>query len=206
MSSKVKKGLASCKKMNEKNFEMRLWDEKMLTEFFPAWFLKKFPNFDSDYSFRLKFSDISRLIILYFHGGIYLDADLDCLRNFGELNYRNFETFSARESDRNNHLFANGVIGFAKKSFSAFLFFLKIFELLDEEIFLNESPWIATGPVFLTNSFQKHAKNSWKIYESATFYPVHYLDNEKNPVSKSVATRYGICKRSFTIHWWKAHE
>lgn len=205
MTEKVRQGLASCKRVNEKSFELRMWNETMLTKLLPAGLLRKFPKFTTDFKVRLKLSDVARLIILYFYGGIYLDADTDCLRPLDQLDYQKYECFSARESDRNNHLYANGAIGSARKSYCGLIHLLKLFELLDERIF-HFAPWIATGPAFITSTYKLHATNAWHVYDSVTFYPVNNQDYKRKMVTKSVATKYGICKGSYTIHWWKAHE
>lgn len=82
---KIKIARRSCVDSNSANFSIILWDSKKLEAEFPKFFLQFFPNFATDAEIRLKATDVFRIFLLYKYGGIYIDADMICLRPFDDL-------------------------------------------------------------------------------------------------------------------------
>ncbi|ARF09146.1 glycosyltransferase [Catovirus CTV1] len=77
----------SWKKLNP-NFEYILWDqsniENLIKKYFPD-FLSKFNNYPK----LVQKVDAAKYIILYVYGGVYVDMDLECLKNIDDLlNYQ----------------------------------------------------------------------------------------------------------------------
>src|SRR5262249_8729876 len=87
IKSKIKIARKSCIDLNSANFNMVLWNSKKLEVEFPFEYLQRFPNYVTDVENRLKSTDTLRIYLLYKYGGLYIDADMICLRPFDDLLY-----------------------------------------------------------------------------------------------------------------------
>lgn len=150
-------------------------------------------------------SDIMRLEVLYRHGGVYLDADSVCLRSFEplmvDLAESSSDCFAGYEFRFHNkslddgrgvgkpsleNLVANGVIGCKLHSSSAAL----LVRLVSTAAHDKRSPWISTGPMFVT---QNLAKLNFTVYGAEFFYPRHFGTR---------GTLRSLPKESFTDQHW----
>jgi mannosyltransferase OCH1-like enzyme len=131
-------------------------------------------------------SDYARLDVLYEHGGVYLDTDIEILKPLDQ--FLEHELFIGFESA--SHINAS-IVGCAKHHWL-------IKECLEEYERMTE---YETIPKVVTRVLQKHFsldqdminKDGVAIYPAEYFYPLPF----DRRFSKSMIT-----KNSFTIHWW----
>ena len=80
------------KLLKSKGYEFKLWSDKEITDLINSYY----PDFFEIYSFArtgVQRGDISRIIILYHYGGIYIDLDVLVMRDFAELLDMSKDTF-----------------------------------------------------------------------------------------------------------------
>jgi inositol phosphorylceramide mannosyltransferase catalytic subunit len=155
-------------------YEYKLWNESNINELFVD-----FPNikiiYDLEETWNGK-SDILRYLILYYHGGIYIDADSVWIndKNFDELIDNSCGFFAAKEHADN---LVGGVIGTFKNN-QVFIKILKHIESyiiskngsVEPKRYTNKRKIIGVcktiGPII----FDHFAKN-----EKITVFPTHYF-------------------------------
>ena len=66
----------------EKNptFEVKVWDETTIGEEVAAYPDEEVRNMYANYRYMIQKIDLAKYIILYKHGGIYMDIDMDCIQ------------------------------------------------------------------------------------------------------------------------------
>ncbi|MGL5089049.1 MAG: glycosyltransferase [Cetobacterium sp.] len=137
-------------------------------------------------------SDYFRVKILYEHGGIYLDSDMQILKSLDI--FLDDKLFFGME-DLNQ--VSAGIIG-AKKGH---IFFKKMLEFYEKDIWninIYTIPAIIQHILkrdykFKSNSEIQELDDGIKIYPSQYFYPYHFT--EEFSFEK-------ITKDTFGIHWW----
>lgn len=82
-TKKVLLGRNSCLAFNEAEFKMPFWNQTTIAGDLGAKFMQDFPMWVGESVWKL--SDVARLLLLYKYGGIYMDADQQCLRPLSEL-------------------------------------------------------------------------------------------------------------------------
>lgn len=133
-------------------------------------------------------ADVLRYELLLAHGGIYVDADTECLRPLDEL-------LAEWPSDRDGFavyecgtegLVANGILGTPP---GARLFKRLVDEMHPLEASAHVPAWRLTGPGFFT----KHIRDSDRMWilPSWTFLPEHYS-----------GARHEGPERPFSRHYW----
>lgn len=124
-------------------------------------------------------ADILRYEILHRYGGIYLDADLTCLKPL-DISFLEHDFFAAYESELwRPELVANGVLGAIPGHPIMETMVRNIGEL--NPVDLRESqPAIDTGPFALTDVLSQFV-GPVKIYPSHYFYPEHFQDAFSRP-------------------------
>ncbi|MDO5089764.1 MAG: glycosyltransferase [Leptotrichiaceae bacterium] len=171
--------------MNKNNFNIEYHLEK--NRFFKECYEKRLWAYVADYM---------RVHYLYEKGGIYLDIDMEIVKNFSELvEIENMDFFAGFES--------NGGIGMGLFGVSAESRFLK--ELVD---FYEDEIW--KSPLFtmpqitkyiLKNKFScdlskgeiKDNKNGIYVYPKESFYP--FLPGE-------IFRKEMLTEKTYAIHWW----
>jgi mannosyltransferase OCH1-like enzyme len=131
-------------------------------------------------------SDYARLDVLYEHGGIYLDTDMEIIKPLDK--FMTHDLFLGFESEQ--HVNAS-IIGCKKNHWL-------IKECLDEYENMNE---YVTIPKIITNVLQRHftldkkmiLESGVAIYPPEYFYPLPF-DKKFNPAM--------ITHNTHTIHWW----
>lgn len=130
-----------------------------------------------------------RLEILYRYGGIYLDADLECIHPLDDSLLR-YHCFTCYENEVvRPQLIANGVIGCEPHHP---LIRLGIEAIHGLEINRDQA-WKEVGPLLFTKLVMQHEilHGKVKILPSYAFYPVHYT---------------GVCYRGkgkvYALHYW----
>lgn len=141
-------------------------------------------------------ADYVRIHYLYENGGIYLDTDMEIVKDFSSLfENENIEFFTGYESDDGIGM---GLFGVSAKS----KFLEKMIKFYDDEIY--KSPLFTLPQItkyILKNDFSfnfskneiRDEKNGICIYKKEYFYP--FLPKEK--FDESIVT-----KNTYAIHWW----
>lgn len=189
LTSLGKKCLASWEKYLP-DYQIKRWDESnfdvnCIPYMAQAYRLKKYA-FVSDY-FRYK--------VLFEEGGIYLDTDVEVLRNLdGFLSHESFTGFE------DNHLVAPGLILGSLKGNFLMKDMMEIFEntqFIDPDNTLN----LKTGPQHLTELLLKRGlgkKDEYQIVSSLAIYPKEYFC-PKSWITKEL----NITSNTFTIHHYE---
>ena len=168
---------------NETNLDLeKLCDEN---RFFKECYKRKLWAFMADYL---------RLYVLYNHGGIYLDVDVQVLKNFDDLLdnkvFIGYEYFSRDRDDCVTE--GTGVI--ACEPGNAII--KECLDYYDKEIWNTDVYYI---PTIFTLIFRKAKQEDFKIYPVDYFAPYDYRKTF-NPMC--------ITENTHTIHWFTAswHE
>lgn len=184
---KVLKCIESWKKLLP-DYEIFEWNEETFNveeelknnKFFRECYKRKLWAFVSDYI---------RVKVLYEYGGIYLDTDIEILKDISPLLEKS-DLFLGYEN--NNFTMSFGIIGVIPKH----KVFKEFLEFYNEEIW--HSPiYIVTG--ILTKILEEEYKNQdleankIKIYPREYFYPFNH-DEEFTPEC--------ITENTYAIHWW----
>lgn len=145
-----------CKIVND-NFKFLFWDETKIKKLLLKYFGKKYLDTYESYQVFAQKSDFARYAILYTYGGIYLDMDMICHKNFKPfLNYDFFCTTDSLYAFILSKKYLNGIMG-AKKKHAIFPFIFKnIFERLPYTSYVLYS----TGPKLLYDSVMEYKKKT----------------------------------------------
>jgi hypothetical protein len=135
--------------------------------------------------------DYARLDILYNHGGIYLDVDVEILKPLDELLYNN--AFAGYHS---NYI----AFGLGFGSVSQFPIIGKLRDAYDDLMFIpnSDTAKIQAAPALQTKHLENLGMNingAFQIFQGMTFYPSVYFDPQ-NPVSDMI----NITGKTYTIH------
>lgn len=136
-------------------------------------------------------SDYVRLYALYHHGGIYMDTDVEVLKNLDD--YLNHDAFSGFES---SNAIPTGIIGAKKGNYH-------IKQLLDEYndrhfILPNGEMDLTTNVTTITNYFKEKniiLNNQYQNCDGFVFYPSEYFCPKDYKTGK-----INLTDRSVTIH------
>jgi len=163
-------------------WEYRLWTEKDL---FP---LENQRLFDQMHGYKMfaGCSDVARYEILHRHGGIFCDADTECLRSLDDLlQYDCFAVYENEEAKKG--LLANGFIGCGPGNA---LMKSLVSALSGASISPEEPAWVVSGPVLLTRIAEEQDHLIVKL-PSWTTYPEHQSGKKS-------------AGRSYARHFWGA--
>lgn len=169
--------------INESNFDLQYHLDN--NKFFKKCYERKMWAFVSDYM---------RVIHLYENGGIYLDIDMQIIKNFSTLIDKEVKFFAGFEDE---NIVNAAIVGAIKGS-----------EILKSVIdFYNNEIWISpffTIPHILTSILNSHINtkgklkhsyisDSIKLFPAIYFYPYHYNESYNDEC---------ITKNTYGIHWW----
>lgn len=171
---------------NLKDYEIKQWNEKNLpidkikksSKFFRDCYNKKLWAFASDYL---------RLYLLYEYGGIYLDTDVQVIKNFDS--FLDLDFFAGLES---NEFVGTGVIGAKKKS----NVIKKILDFYDNEIYFSP---LCNNPMIFKyildkNKYLLDKKNV--IFQEKIFSPLSLIEENEYPK---------FTNETVSIHWYNAN-
>lgn len=136
-------------------------------------------------------ADILRYELLYFLGGVYIDADFLCLRNVDEL-LIDITGFTGYESV---DFMAIGLMGFKQYDPILYQIIIRIPYNIINSRHLNKSIPQLTGPVFFTEIWNKYKTDLHKAYPIDYFYSYTFLDKYENKT-------YHIKDEYYAIHMW----
>lgn len=131
-------------------------------------------------------ADIARLDILYKHGGVYLDTDMEIIKSLDDFLMKDF--FIGKESEK---FLSCGIIG----SPSGHPF---VKDSLDEVIISMQKDFVPI-PKIMTYIFERNKEkyNNIAIYNSDYFYPYNPFARETKVLLYS-----DITKNTHAIHHW----
>lgn len=161
---------------NEKNFDLE--NEMKECKFLRECYKRKLWAFLSDYV---------RLKVLYQHGGIYLDTDIEIIKNLDDLLDTDF--FTGYENEK---IISFGILGCKPED----KIIKKMIDFYNGEIW-NSDMYIITG--ILTKILKEeygaklHETPNLKIYPTKYFYPYNH-DEE--------FTEECLTENTYAIHWW----
>jgi mannosyltransferase OCH1-like enzyme len=206
------KYVASWKRYNP-DWEFRFWNDTqglaLIEQHYP-WFYKHIDKFKSG----VEKADIMRYFILYHHGGVYADLDMECLRPWEPLLRRHDENFQcvlgaepqqhAQKQGSRNMLVCNAMMF----SVAGHPFWEEVFnKLLDRVPELGHasggdwvSPVDTTGPVMLSELYeaQPTAYRDVAVYPSTAFYPL----KDNHDKYKAISTDEAKFRQSWAVHRW----
>ncbi len=144
-------------------------------------------------------SDFARLKIIYENGGIYLDTDVELVRNIDEL--LNRKCYLPLSQGQLNGIVSTGLGFGAEKKSNVVLEMLKVYE---NTKFDNINRNKITCPYLNKVALDKYGirfSNSIEEYDNGniTVYPPKYFD----PISPGT-TENLLCKDTFSIHHYSA--
>jgi hypothetical protein len=195
-------------------WEFRFWNDTqglaLIEQHYP-WFYKHIDKFKSG----VEKADIMRYFILYHHGGVYADLDMECLRPWEPLLRRHDEGFQcalgaephqhAQKQGSRNMLICNAMMF----SVAGHPFWEEVFnKLLDRvpELGMNAaggewvSPVDTTGPVMLSELYESQpvAYRDVAVYPSTAFYPLKDNRDKYKPIDPGEAK----FRQSWAVHRW----
>lgn len=175
-------------KASHPDWEYKLWNENNIP------LLHNQKQFDTIQSYAGK-ADILRAELLYQHGGVYLDADSECLRPLDSSLLR-YHFFACYENEKvRAGLIGNSAFGCEPYHPIMAMWIEAIHQL---ELEGTEQPWITLGPVLFTKVIRQYQAlvKRVAILPSHAFYPEHY----------SGVTYTGRGKVYATQHWQTTYE
>ena len=190
-------------KQKHSGWEYRLWTEDNLPEL-----VNNQAFLDSD-NFPQK-ADILRYEILQQFGGVYMDADVYCLKAIDDL-YAEWlsdgsELVAAVEgNEKHPELIANTFIAAVK----GHGFMDQMVEGID--ITKEGGAWEITGPQYFTESIQL-SKPIVRLLSAKTFFPIHHKDKEHRLIDLDELDKdsdvYGVhlwtgTKRAYEPVWYR---
>lgn len=142
-------------------------------------------------------SDYVRLHVLYYHGGIYLDSDIEVLRSFDDLLQN--KSFTGFE---NSQYIAAWIFG-SEKGNALFKQFLRYYE---NRSFLNPdgSYDLTPNPVPITRECIRQGliqNNTFQELECITIYPTEYFCPQNYMTGKIVCTKNTYAIHHFNASW-----
>ena len=114
--------------------------------------------------------DVCQYEILYNHGGVFMDADAECLQPIGELFTDEYDAYSCYENETARPGLIQPLI--AATTNSAFAMEL-IQGLKNVDVNIDAEPWRVTGNKYIGEMYRDTETNV-KIFPSHYFIPEHY--------------------------------
>ena len=137
-------------------------------------------------------ADILRYELLFDHGGVFVDADAECIHPLDDF-FADNDSFCCWENEYiRTGLMSNGYLG-ATQNNVLMGHIIDIIGQMDYETMFTLPPlsaWKTTGPVLLTNAVRSHQYNKIRIYPSHYFIPRHYSGLEYNGNETVYANQY----------------
>eukprot|EP00448_Togula_jolla_P005294 CAMPEP_0170620132 /NCGR_PEP_ID=MMETSP0224-20130122/27894_1 /TAXON_ID=285029 /ORGANISM="Togula jolla, Strain CCCM 725" /LENGTH=660 /DNA_ID=CAMNT_0010946283 /DNA_START=1 /DNA_END=1980 /DNA_ORIENTATION=- len=183
--------MEGCKQMHL-GWSYMLWTQHEMT------WLQNQKLFNASWTTYNLASDIVRWEILARFGGVYVDADSECLKSMEplleELEDSELECLAANESEEMMPgLVDSGTMACKSDSVS-----MKIM-VEGMQARASSAPWMQFGPGYLTDALSHPLYSSmlsFMLLNSRTFYPAHHSNFQNFPVSKVDLSV------SYTYHHW----
>lgn len=117
-------------------------------------------------------SDYARIDIINTYGGVYLDVDVQLLKNHND--FLSFPSFWGMEQDFNRQLYVNSGLGFGSIPNNPLL--IELLEFYSQMHFENDK--IVASPILLRNFFEQKGfvqKNRIQQFDFGTIFPKDYF-------------------------------
>ena len=152
------------------DYEYKLWTEDNLPELVAPVHFHACPSLAGK-------SDILRYQLLLMYGGIYIDADCECITPLTDDLLDN-DSFCCWENEYvRNGLMANTVLG-AIPDCKLMVKLIDAIRARNNMNYPEGDTWIHTGPGLLTDTVNQLVYNDIYIYPSHYFIPKHYMGIE----------------------------
>eukprot|EP01048_Picozoa_sp_COSAG05_P010572 COSAG05_NODE_939_length_6517_cov_2.480524_5_plen_601_part_00 len=194
------------------DWEYRLWNDTesmaLIKEHYP-WFHKHIHHFKSG----VEKADIFRYFILYHHGGVYMDLDMECIRPWEPLLARHDESFQcvlgaephahAQKQQMRNILVCNAAMfsaprhPFWEEVFNALLD--KVAEIAADGGWLSPVDTTGPGMLSLLYDMKPQAFAGVMVYPSPAFYPLRDSHDKDKAVTDPRASKW---RNSWAVHRW----
>lgn len=177
-------------------WELRQWDEAAVEELFPLTNQRIYDRAEQiapNHVGQLR-SDVLRYEILLRHGGVYVDADFECLRPIDPL-IDGAECFAAWEIQ--GRWIANGLVG----AVPAHPFIEALVRQLPRSVAANRGskPNKMTGPQFFTRVARTYRREI-TVLDQHLVYPFGWREiDDFEPGAIDPAERW---PDAYAIHWW----
>lgn len=158
----------------KKGWKHILWTEENLPP------LKNQKQFDAMKELAGK-ADILRYELLYLHGGMFIDADSECVHELDKRFFDDNDSFCCWENEYvRTGLMSNGYLGASKNNelMGSLIDEISRYEPESLSRLPNLTAWKVVGPLLLTNMVRNKAYNKIRIYPSHYFIPRHYTGIE----------------------------
>ena len=142
-------------------------------------------------------SDVARLLVVYEHGGIYFDTDVEVIRTYDDIICDSTKAFMGIEG---NGLVNTG-LGFGAEKGHMFLKkHIELYKQLDFEEYRDHISDIAC-PILTTMLLDESGfiQNKKQVHEGIDIYPSQYFAPMDYQTGKLVKT-----SRTHSIHWYNA--
>jgi mannosyltransferase OCH1-like enzyme len=170
------------------SFEHRIWTDETLHELLP---LRAQRAFDTMPHLAGK-ADILRYEILHRYGGIYVDADMECISPFTDDLLQNV-AFAAHENEYvRPGLIANSVIGTRPGCPMMDAMIEHVAALPNLAACTALDIWKVTGPLAFTRLIGQRQFTFVRLYPSFWFYPQHC----------SAVNYSGVIDRCYSTQFW----
>lgn len=209
-------------KLYEKNkesnpdFTFKLWTDNESESGVKNFLEKNYPKLFNIYSktkYNVQKSDIARLAILHYYGGIYIDLDILLLKSLNNLlDYNKDTLFLGYEPKEQTKLiwktdkyYCNAFIACSPKNkliSNMIDFILNIYEKHDEEIFEHFNIF---GTYIFKNIIDNSYADDYEIIETKKLYPINdikldTLDCAINDFNMMKTGKY--YNESYMVHYW----
>ncbi|MBI4128068.1 MAG: hypothetical protein HY459_03285 [Parcubacteria group bacterium] len=185
------------------DWEYRLWGEEDSRELIKAyypWFLSTYDSYDVP----IKRVDAIKYFVLHAFGGLYVDLDFACLKNFEPLLGGLALAFGYQTDEEESRLFRTSAIGNALiGSAKGHPFWEEVFPLLIRH--KHEAVFEATGPVLLTKIVRSYQEGHRDIavFGKRYLYPFQWNDEQKQKyASLSLAEARRLFPDAYAITFW----
>jgi mannosyltransferase OCH1-like enzyme len=186
---------------------MKTWQEKNPNMKYELWDDKRIKEFDllnqEQYDYYMRFnmyhgaSDVARIEILERYGGIYIDADIECLESIENEDFMQKELFAVQECPGR---IANGTIGAIKQQPVLREYIRRLSKLKPGHM---HHPWRDTGGTVFTSCIeQKGNQDDIAILPTCSFSPRNKY-NEHAPIVGKV---YADHKWGTTLKLYEINE
>ena len=181
LPNKLRRMRQSCMDMYP-DYEFRLLDFEKSREFIRTHFDKKYLTMFDSYkisrgtNINIKQIDAIRYFYLYYHGGIYMDLDMLCLRRY-DLDEWDKPTFGYLYRDYERHDGAIGNDWMAAPARDPLL--MRMIENLLIKSTPKTNVMEATGPNFLTRTIREYGLQHVKVFEMPKIFTYEWDGNER---------------------------
>ena len=222
----------SWKRYNEKDgWEIRLYDDNDLMEFFEKHYPDVYKNIISTYNKIIYRVDIFKILVLNKIGGVYVDMDVECLKPIDELiqnkNNRIILGYGPYEHNNGQYKGMKLIECAIMMSEPNHLFWNKyVIPSLKPQTQCKGNAVACTGPVFITRNVEKYNKENTntnanntgdiKVMEPVYFYPVNNQMKTRVPdnlikKTQDMLNTHTFPKESYCVHyfdgaWWNKNS